>query len=623
MNASSVETGVYADTTEILPVETRFTRWTSWLVWMALKVGFSFSVLFVTCVIAYRWIAHGITTAGRAITNHAAELYGLLDAISPSVDQEEREEKRDRVVEVFENILDNMTFAEHLWVDWQTVWLYLSLVAGGIVTCLGAYMTVKASYRSGRRMIQRVRGIQFESIREGSDFRVATIPTSQVAILEPGMLIDTHIGYGLRYNDFLIAPRHVFMKKGELVHEALLQGPKAKIVALIRVTPSKAVDDLVYVFLDQKTWSMLGVTKGKWAGKAVATHATCTGANGASTGRVAKTAVRWMISYGGSTVPGMSGAGYYSNGEIQGVHQGSSGPYNLGIAAALIVAEARLIVKPEDSGDVNPDAAKPRFLTAQKLWKEIDAFDDLATKYAIDDWSQAREVDYNQRLSFDDDLDEESARPRNRRSALPVRLPAGGIRLEAQGNDSETLESVIVTRSDAQYLRTLMDNHVVERLTELEKRVGLMEQRMGPKEKSPCPVCSLLISKGKLQAHIENSHPVRHVCDVCGVAAKSAEKLAKHAANSHPTKLESAVPSDTGARGKTVKQGSFLGKRSSSVKSNSKSSTRSSSPSTSSRPSRPEGESLSHMLDSQRSIESSLKELLAVMRGQSSVVRQS
>lgn len=616
MNASTVEAGVYSETTEMIPEESKLSKWTTWATWLAVKVGFTLAVFSVASIVVTRWVKYGLYVAQRAIWEHANNLYGLLDAISPSPTEVEREEKKEKIVGKIEEIFQQLSLSDFVWFDLGSVWMWLGLIAGGTTICLGALVMLKSSLKSGKRIVQRIRGIHFESVREGSDFRVAPIPTSQVAVMEPGLLTDTHLGYGMRYNDYLVSPRHVFEKNGELVKEILLKGTKGKVLALVNPVDSRAVDDLVYVFLDQKTWSVLGTSKGKWSRKVVSTHSTCVGASGASTGRIAKTPVRWMISFGGSTIPGMSGAGYVSNGEIQGIHQGASGPYNVGFAAALVVGEMSLVCAPEDSGDTNPDAVKPRFLAGnQKLWKEIDAMEDLAEKYAHDDWTRNDAVDYNQRLVFSDD--EESARKRVKKTnPLSVELPAGGIRLKGQSGDGETIESVIVTRSDAQYLRKLMEARIVE-------RVEALEGRMSPKEKTTCAVCGIAVSKDRVVKHMENSHPQRHPCDQCDIVARTAEKLAKHVANSHPVKKESAIPSDTGARGKVIKQGSFLGKRSSSPKSSRKSSSLSSSRSSSSNRLPQVEDNLSQMISSQRSIESSLKELLAVMRGQSSEAKQS
>lgn len=598
-------------------------RVVSWVRRMALWVCRLVLVLVsfsVVAVLAYRWTAHGVKVVLRRVEDGASELYALLDSLSPSPDSETRTGKIEQMDKVLHDVLggaiEASTFFEGIPASyWITLLLGVVVVISGLTLLYG---TVK---KMAVRRIQVFRGVQFESVREGSAFRKAEIPNFQVAIKELGTWTDKHLGYGIRFNEYLVTPCHVVTDSaGELVKQLYLVGPKGKASVSVNITRSLAVDDLCYVYLESPTWSLLGASKAKWATKAATQHVTCTGASGQSSGRLQKTHVEWMMAYSGSTIPGMSGAAYCFQGMVEGLHQGASGSYNVGFSAVLVGRELSLLCRSEDTGDTNKDVRVPRFQTGvgAAFWKEMEAMDNLSKKYADSKWAEDYAMDYDQKLVMSDD--EESARKRQK--PISVQLPNEGVRVSLQSDGAPTVSySVMMTSDEREYLLSLRAARVLERLEEVE---GVLKRRDVRKEPASiqCPHCEVKCrSDEKFEQHMKNSHTpaasTSRKCELCGVECRSVVTLERHMINSHPQPVvgESAVPADTGLSGKTVKQSSFLGRRSNSRKNKRKSSPASSSSSTSSVGSPRLEESLSLLAVSQTNIEKCLKELLEATRG--------
>lgn len=585
-------------------------RFLNSLLWFFTKLAVGMLLISATLIIMWRWMTYAAKRATRATLSHLSNVYSLLDFLSPSETEEEKQEKHEQMqTRIRESLVmpDFWTLVPEIDINWAII------AFGGMTLSVGLYYSTKAFLRVSTRAVHRMRGIQYESIRAGSPFRNSVVPGYQVAIMEAGLLTDKHIGYGIRYNDYLITPRHVLEKDGALQTEVLLSGPKAKLLTVVDPVQSREVDDLVYCYLDQKSWSLLGAGKAKLHNRAVSTHVTCTGSVGQSVGRVSKTAVQWFMCYTGSTVPGMSGAAYDWQGTVVGIHQGATGSHNLGLSSVLLRAEMELLVKVEFTRDSNPgeddavENATTRFIGSNRnVWNELRGVKGLEDKYYGSAWDRAEdEVDYNAKLDFG----EESARSRkSARKALNVALPEGGIRLAAQGAEEQELYMAVATKRDLEYASTLYAENVLERLEKLERYV---------------------------QEHIASKiAPIKqaHSCVACKTVCRTAERLEKHVINSHKQPVaqpesarlvkESAIPSDTGKSGKVIRQGAFLEKRSSSLKSNVKNSSRSSSRLNGSRRSPSREENLSNLASSQKNIENLLKKLLEVTAGRNSATTQ-
>lgn len=162
---------------------------------------------------------------------------------------------------------------------------------------------------------------------------------------------------------------------------------------------------------------------------------------------------------------------------------------------------------------------------------------------------------------------------------------------------------------------------MLERLAALEEKgkKKTLKPPVEPKPALPCDECQVVCRTEKLLAQHKLAHKrVFMICDQCGMSCRTKERLANHKLSSHPVKVESAIPSDTGVSGKTVKQGRFLEKRSDSPTKKKSFSSRSSSLPNDKTQYRSREGSLSDMINSQKNIETCLKELLQVMRGQNS-----
>lgn len=564
--------------------------WTTRLLKGAMYFSMSFLSIMSTMIVSYRWVCFGVRTAQKRIANAAVDMYSLLDYLSPSATEEIREEKAKEVVSVFLKTLDNFVYSTP-WVTFVTDMAavdWIVVLIGVVTVLLGSWYGLKHCGIFGRQTVQKLRGIRFESVREGSSFRNATIPSYQVSIREAGVFTDTHLGFGVRYGDYLVTPAHVVEKEGVIQQSILLVGAKSKVFVTVSAIRSRGIDDLVYIYVDAKTWSMLGVSKAKVSPRFVGTHVNCTGYSGQSTGRLRKAPIRWLLTYTGSTLPGMSGSAYEESGLVMGLHQGASGSFNLGISSELMVAEMKKICVPESSADVNPDEKRPKFFGGdnQSVWDGIKALEHLDSRYK-DSWIGADEIDYNQTLNFD----EESAGSK----PVTVRVPAQGIRLKREG--VENTEIAMVPSDLLDFITEMREQNVLERLQRLETRFDSV-----PVRKTPQPV--------------PEKQSFR--CKSCEVVCRTHQRLLNHELSSHPTIGESAVPCDTGKTGKVVKTGSFLGKRPNSPRIKDKESLMNSKLSARKNLSQPQEVNLSGLLNSQKNIERCLSQLLASLAGPSS-----
>lgn len=76
-----------------------------------------------------------------------------------------------------------------------------------------------------------------------------------------------------------------------------------------------------------------------------------------------------LLSYSGSTVPGMSGAAYIKNKEVYGMHMGATCDENVGVAAVIIYRELREIVLGESKKNraVRFGSVDDEYLPAEKM----------------------------------------------------------------------------------------------------------------------------------------------------------------------------------------------------------------------------------------------------------------
>lgn len=223
--------------------------------------------------------------------------------------------------------------------SWLAPWL---VVIATVVSTLTIMYCVAS--RSIRRAALRIQGYECEGMREGSTFTAGTWPKYQVAISEVGSFTTTHLGFGVRIGEWLVLPAHVRAGRTTLA----LAGPKAKLIlAVPGVVASRMIQDVEYMWLPESTWSRLGVGK-PTVSRSLTSVVQCAGLQGVSTGVLRRTKALGMLGYGGSTVPGMSGAAYTSAGQLIGMHLGAMLDMNTGVSVALLALEVRCIVHPEE-----------------------------------------------------------------------------------------------------------------------------------------------------------------------------------------------------------------------------------------------------------------------------------
>ncbi|APG75807.1 hypothetical protein 1 [Hubei diptera virus 12] len=513
-----------------------------------------------------------------------------------------------------------------------------SVVVYIVGSFIASYLLYRLTKKPVKTLVMRSRGVYVgEAMREGSQFvPVKSIPPGQVSIMKSGLLTDSHIGYGLRVHDCLVTPAHV----ADLEKTFVLanRGVKVLFTPTTRI-PSRVIPDLVYIPVEPSIWARLGATAVKMQRGVpkLANQVTCTGLPGATTGLLRSTTRMGVYSYSGSTLPGMSGAGYFVGNCCFGMHTGNIAGENVGIASSLIMREWRCIYK----GESSPDFVDTSVPIVKKTWDDVE-IDAAATKAWLEDedfWED-RVANWGQK-SFAENafITEETV-------------------VKQQGNDGE--EKV--------YRTTVVPSDLTQRVSLLEQamaKVGLVkcaqcdevfvgktleQHKKDHAVRHPCEQCDMVcLTVEKLSRHVKEFHS-RVECDRCSTVCKNMDKLANHRKNckavgdvqlmevpsssTHPrTPLvethpqvpvaeevkESAFAIDSR---KLVKNSPFLGQRQPSRTKNSKRSQSGSSLKVASPHSPSQGEMLSQILTSQKSMQESFERFLQVMVGQVSVTKQ-
>lgn len=590
--------------------------------WWLGRLFFYLSATVISVVIVYRWFVWSIRCILAMMWDHAQNLWYVIDRLSPSSSEHLRERKhqlvRERIVQVVEETMSGYyEFMPWRWLAWYEM---VVLVSIGILVKFSIYCSLRYAWRSSRRIVQRARGVQTESVRSGSTFKVGKMPTCQVSVSRPGLLSDTHLGYGVRKGSYLVMPEHVLTYGNEQLSEVVLEGTKGKVLTSLIVEKSLIVDDLIYCHLNEQTWSLLGTSKPKWSREVTGQYVEVYGKPGVTSGRIQKTSVRWQIAYSGSTVPGMSGSAYMAGGQVWGIHIGSAASYNVGWCSVLIGAEVAKMARLESPNDNEDNRPSIRFKNSENIWDQTKALDALERKYSKDPWTAKAPLEddddefYNQKLDFGT----EGATPPSFTIPTEIKLTS----LKRQGGDGKSGVQVTVSEDDLDYLNTLRSMRVEKHIVDLMQRVDRLEGRGPPIQprarrevSAPPEVKAETVIVDKPERAVEK---IKIKCSVCGNPARSEEKLRNHMENSHGTVRESAIPSDTGVTSKQVKQGHFLGTRRVSPRNSGKNSTNILNSLNNNNRSQHQGGSLSDLMDSQRNIEKCLKELLQVMVGRSS-----
>lgn len=478
------------------------------------------------------------------------------------------------------------------------------------------------------RTVMRTRGVYVgESMREGSKFMAAKIPSGQVTIMRPGLLTDNHVGYGLRVGNALVVPSHVL---SNLDNPILCYNGKKVMVSVVGKVMSRMMPDLEYIMFDDTTWTRIGVPKVRAMKDTpkISVSVSCTGMNGQSVGLLRKSTRQGLMVYMGSTIPGMSGAGYFVNGHCYGIHNGVLGNENVGISISLITRELRCLYRGETPTLEEQElvAQAPGRATKLKTWDDIALEKTIADVWGGDE-DELEELEErwarNVQLSFNQE-------------SIPL------VRQETVLTGQSPDEPQIVYRttvepaglSDLENRVAKVENVIRELgVTKCSECTGLfvgvtLDQHKKIHKRHVCLQCSFVGKTAEiLEAHVKETH-VRYPCDHCGVVCRSELKLLNHRKECKVAPVESvemkeltgesAFPSD---HRKLVKTAPFLGVPKVQRKKNGKSSLNSSLPSTSNRPFPSQEETLYQILQSQKSMQVCFEKLQQSLAGLSSAIQ--
>ncbi|APG75721.1 hypothetical protein 1 [Hubei sobemo-like virus 20] len=540
------------------------------------------------------------------------------------------------------------------------------VVVGVVVASIVVALLVRRSRRPVRRAIMRLRGVSLEAMREGSDFRAGDQPKFQVAILRPGLLSDSHYGYGIRVGDFLVTPEHVVAGMPEVILSA--NGNKVQ-VPTVPMLRSRAFSDLVYIRVSDVAWSRLAIRTAVLSQKTMATNlfVSVYGQKGVSSGLLSKSQMVGLLVYHGSTVPGMSGAAYTVGNAVYGIHCGVVANENMGVASLLLAAELKRYM----IGEASEDFAAQDIWKSQpkKTWDSSDVFKVVERRFKYTDEEQgemlARGATWGQVCEWADEsiAGAMATKPKTVKPHVTIEDGTIAMKMHPQGGSESGEEMTILAQLPAgaspkasnTYQAEEVIADLVRRVLELERRMDRVEHPMVEvplpeakrqfysctmcsgkftdpvaharlHEKPICPQCGISCTDEQaVRNHLRASHPQRIQCDRCGVTCRSSERLARHRKTCIPmtdgsfTK-ESADQVDSRKVVRTA--GAFLGKKASRAR-RSASSTRSSSSSDKSPPCPSRQDYLKLILESQRSTQLALENLLSSMTGPSSGILQS
>ncbi|APG75744.1 hypothetical protein 1 [Shuangao sobemo-like virus 1] len=308
----------------------------------------------------------------------------------------------------------------------------------------------------------KIRGIHYEAAIQGSLLRKATIPEWQVEVLTPGFLSDTHVGWGVRVVDTLVVPTHVLVEAGP---NYLLKGRTGSVLCNGLPRDSRIMQDISYVPVEVSTWSKLGTpsVKRKRIDVETVQSVSCCGLEGASTGPLRQTRVRGLMYYEGTTMPGMSGAGYYIGNTCLGIHLGASTNVNCGatimVPFAEIPAPNNLVVQVERSAKRPKKTRPPSGTSADPTYHAMDntktawgyadireALDDYDRFIGPSDWNNPTDdFDYDQDLGYE--YEEEAATRGNTLMEQIRRMSVEDRKLWMDSINAVATEEAVAARS--------------------------------------------------------------------------------------------------------------------------------------------------------------------------------
>lgn len=225
--------------------------------------------------------------------------------------------------------------------------VYFGLMAG-LVALMVLYWIICFVVNKGiRKFLYRIRKIEMieEAMQVGSEFRSAEKghPKCQLAFMVPGLLSDVHQAYGVRFPGCVVTAKHALSPF--VGRELILVGPTGvKVLWKVAFEESRVFPDVAYCIINNNVLAKLGLQIVSVSQSTLSNpiDAEAYGQEGKTVGQARKNPdASGLVIYTGSTVPGMSGGGIFSNGALVGIHMGSMGGYNISACAAWIRSETK------------------------------------------------------------------------------------------------------------------------------------------------------------------------------------------------------------------------------------------------------------------------------------------
>uniref|UniRef100_A0A0K8SS85 C2H2-type domain-containing protein n=1 Tax=Lygus hesperus TaxID=30085 RepID=A0A0K8SS85_LYGHE len=465
---------------------------------------------------------------------------------------------RDIVVGLLNDALE-FDYTDVLW-----IFFFLGVVVSSMYLL---YRCVRPRVVKGIYHFRGIHVIRPEAVMPGSPLKPgSSIPDYMVEVLQPGILRDTFMGYGMRIDEVLVMPMHVFASacSGDSV---TLKG-RTTLNLPLHVIESRRCNDIAYSLLDSMTWSKLGTKKATvlpTVDRSV--PVTIFGREGTAAGYATKSVIPHVLNFSGSTLPGYSGSAYVSNGSAYGMHIGVAMDGNIGVSLESIRHEISTLIKGEKRRN-------PSNMFASNSYEDLSGLPKSKPKWT----SKQAAIDASEEDLFDQYNEDPASRSKSFEDWLKGEASLTKELFDSFNDMSITqLESVI----------NLAKNSVAEKkaVSKIYKTHGpdsfakvLQVQEEDEEEQTESDVLAWCVSQitelrkevSELKLRMENtgkpkqSQPKAFPCDKCSKSFASKLALVMHKVTKH-TEGESAFPADHQVTEK-LKPASFLGKTSPSMR---------------------------------------------------------
>lgn len=426
------------------------------------------------------------------------------------------------------------------------------------------------------RSVYRMRGIDVqygEATVRDSVFMPMPVPLCQVEIMKPGLLVDSHIGFGFRYRNTLVFPQHVYsaaVANGDILIVGKM-GKAAIPIGGVRI--SNHLTDVCYLDVCGQIWSKIGVQSASIMPDEVdSMSVTVSGPLGTSAGRLSKAQIPWMYFYHGSTVAGYSGAPYMYMGRVVGMHAGVATDHNIGVSAAACAIEIDTFVEGEKAGKKPSRRYTAKPLTDESIaaretmrsgrkekhdqyWsthnflnEDYEEYEHSPDRYELtyDQWRETRGYTSEAASEYDSIVD--ALGDMNAKLVLEALLR----RFNKDGKPSTSYQPQGEVQTFGDIEAGVEESATMESIRVLQEEISLLKQRVERLE-------TVATTKSTSSPQVQGT-PGTLKCPVCNRMFKTEDGRAAHAALVHKIicKPESAQPGDSEVLVGTKKH--FLGK---------------------------------------------------------------